>query len=99
MLSVACTQDGLELYVGSYANIWSSQDGGARWTQLTWPQPDTTQYSVPGALGGWCVVDLAASLGWRVEKHSPPHHGPPAATGNGAHRRNDADAPARRARP
>ncbi|MFN8571379.1 MAG: FG-GAP-like repeat-containing protein [Gemmatimonadaceae bacterium] len=69
MLSIACTQDGKELYVGSYANLWTSQNGGKRWDQLTWPQPDPAQFTVPGAIGGWCVVDIAATLGWRVEKH------------------------------
>ncbi len=69
MLSIACSPDGKELYAGSYSNIWTSQDGGHKWEQLTWPQPDPSQFSVPGALGGWCVVDIAAALGWRVEKH------------------------------
>jgi hypothetical protein len=69
MLSIACSPDGTELYAGSYSNIWTSQDGGQKWEPLTWPQPDPSQFSVPGALGGWCVVDVATSLGWRVEKH------------------------------
>ena len=69
MLSITCTPDGKELFCGSYADIWASQDGGKRWSQLSWPQPDPAQFSVPGALGGWCVVDMAAALGWRVEKH------------------------------
>ncbi|MFN8473429.1 MAG: VCBS repeat-containing protein [Anaerolineae bacterium] len=70
MLSIACTPDGEELYVGSYANIWTSTDGGKTWTQLTWPQPDPAGFNVPGALGGWCVVDIAATPGWRLTKHS-----------------------------
>jgi hypothetical protein len=69
MLSIACSPDGKELYAGSYSNIWTSQDGGQRWEQLTWPQPDPSQFNVPGALGGWSVVDIAVALGWRVEKH------------------------------
>ncbi len=69
MFSIACTQDGQELYAGSYSNVWTSSDGGANWTQLTWPQPDPSQFTVPGAMGGWCVVDLAVSLGWRVDEH------------------------------
>jgi FG-GAP-like repeat len=69
MLSIACSQDGKELYSGSYSNTWISLDGGKRWEQLTWPQPDPSQFDVPGALGGWCVVDIVARLGWRVEKH------------------------------
>jgi hypothetical protein len=68
-LCIACSPDGKELYAGSYSNIWTSQDGGQKWEQLAWPQPDTTQFDVPGALGGWCVVDIAVCLGWRVEEH------------------------------
>jgi hypothetical protein len=69
MLSIACSPDGKELYAGCYSNIWTSQDGGKRWEQLIWPQPDPSQFDVPGALGGWSVVDIAVALGWRVEKH------------------------------
>jgi hypothetical protein len=69
MLSIACTSDGQELYAGSYANVWVSSDGGQNWEQHTWPQPDPSQFDVPGALGGWCVVDIAAALGWRVARH------------------------------
>jgi hypothetical protein len=69
MLSIACSEDGQELYAGSYSNLWTSQNGGANWEQLTWPQPDPSQFDVPGALGGSCVMDLAVKLGWRVEKH------------------------------
>lgn len=69
MLSIGCSPDGEELYAGSYSNIWTSQDGGQKWEQLTWPQPDPSQFDVPGALGGWSVVDIAVTLGWRVEKH------------------------------
>jgi hypothetical protein len=68
-LSIACTPDGKTLYSGSYSNIWESHDGGKNWEQLTWPQPDPTQFDVPGSLGGWCVLDIAATLGWRVDKH------------------------------
>lgn len=68
-LSIACTPDGRELYAGSYSNVWVSSDGGQNWEQRTWPQPDPSQFDVPGALGGWCVVDIAAALGWRVERH------------------------------
>jgi hypothetical protein len=68
-LCIACSPDGKELYAGSYSNIWTSQDGGKKLGQLTWPQPDPSQFNVPGALGGWSVVDIAVALGWRVEKH------------------------------
>ena len=69
MLSIACSPDGETLYAGSYSNLWKSNDGGKHWEQLAWPQPPPEQYDAPGAIGGWCVVDIAASLGWRVDKH------------------------------
>jgi hypothetical protein len=69
MLSIACSPDGKALYSGSYSNLWCSEDGGQTWTQFTWPQPPPGQFDVPGALGGWCALDIAAALGWRVEKH------------------------------
>jgi hypothetical protein len=69
MFSIACSPDGQELYAGSYSNIWVSQDGGQKWEQLNWTQPDPAEFDVPGALGGWCVVDIAVAMGWRVEKH------------------------------
>ncbi len=69
MLAIACTPDGRELYAGSYSNIWVSTDGGQNWEQRNWDQPDPSQFNVPGALGGFGVVDIAATLGWRVERH------------------------------
>ena len=69
MLSIACSPDGQELYAGSYSNIWTSQDHGQQWEQLTWPQPDPAAFDVAGAPGGWGVADLAVAMGWRVEKH------------------------------
>jgi hypothetical protein len=67
MLSIACSPDGQALYTGSYSNLWSSTDGGRNFDQLTWPQPAPNQFDAPGSLGGWCVADIAVSLGWRVE--------------------------------
>src|SRR4249920_338954 len=69
MLSIACSPDGQDVYAGSYSNLWVSGDQGQTWDQLTWPQPAPNQFDAPGALGGWCVVDIAVALGWRVEKH------------------------------
>jgi hypothetical protein len=69
MLSLACTPDGQAVYVGSYANLWASDDAGQNFAQLTWPQPPPGQFDAPGSLGGWCVVDIATALGWRVDKH------------------------------
>src|SRR5437660_682838 len=59
MLTLACSSDGQTVYTGSYANIWKSQDAGQTFSQLTWPQPPANQFGVPGAMGGWCVMDLA----------------------------------------
>jgi hypothetical protein len=69
MLSIACSPDGQAVYAGSYSNLWGSDDGGQNWAQYEWPQPPPGEFDVPGALGGWCVVDIAVALGWRVEKN------------------------------
>src|SRR5438552_14927074 len=69
MLSIACSPDGQSLYAGSYSNLWASDDDGQNWEQLVWPQPDLTVFDAPGSLGGWCVVDIAAALGWRADMH------------------------------
>jgi hypothetical protein len=61
MLTLACSQDGQVVYAGSFANLWVSQNGGQDWTQLTWPQPQPSQFGVPGSLGGWQVMDVAVS--------------------------------------
>ena len=68
MLSIACAPDGDSVYVGSYSNLWASDDGGKTFEQLAWPQPPPDRFDVPGALGGWCVVDIAAATGWRVDR-------------------------------
>src|ERR1700722_5600186 len=60
MLSIACAPDGSAVYAGSYSNLWRSNDDGQSWTQLTWPQPAADVFDVPGSLGGWGVVDIAA---------------------------------------
>lgn len=61
MLALACSRDGQVVYAGSFANLWVSQDGGQTWGQMTWPQPAPSQFGVPGALGGWQVMDVAVS--------------------------------------
>src|SRR5215472_11804238 len=68
MLSIACSPDGQTIYTGSYSNLWVSTDGGKNWEQLAWPQPPADQFDVPGALGGWCVVDIAVGPGWSVDR-------------------------------
>lgn len=69
MLSLGCTPDAQTIFAGSYSNLWSSYDTGQNWQQLVWPQPDYDQFTAPGSLGGWGVVDIESILGWRVEKH------------------------------
>ena len=68
MLSIACSPDGQVLFAGSYSNLWVSYDNGQTWNQVVWPQPPAGQLDVPGSIGGWCVVDIAIALGWRVDK-------------------------------
>ena len=58
MLSIACSPDGQTVFAGSYSNLWVSSDGGMNFTQVSWPQPPPDQFAVPGALGGWCAVDI-----------------------------------------
>lgn len=70
MLSLACLPDGSAVYTGSYSNVWNSDDGGQNWESVfptNWPPQQP--FDVPGTIGGWCAVDIAAALGWRVEKH------------------------------
>ena len=62
MLSLACSPDGETVFVGSYSNLWVSNDGGQNFTQVAWPQPPPDQFTVPGALGGWCAVDIAVGM-------------------------------------
>src|SRR5262245_11286408 len=61
MLTLASSPDGQRLLAGSFSNLWSSLDDGQTWEQITWPQPQSGQFGVLGALGGWCVVDIAVS--------------------------------------
>jgi hypothetical protein len=68
MLSIACAPEGESVYAGSYSNLWASEDGGETFEQLAWPQPPPDRFDVPGAIGGWCVVDIAAATGWRVDR-------------------------------
>ena len=61
MLTLAASTDGTTVFAGSYSNLWMSRDSGQTWDQVTWPQPASGQFGVPGALGGWCVVDIVVS--------------------------------------
>jgi hypothetical protein len=68
MLAADCVPDGSAVFAGTYANVWTSGDDGQTWDQLTWPQPPPDQYDVPGAIGGWSVVDVAVATGWKVDR-------------------------------
>ncbi len=74
MLSLASSDDGMLVFAGSLSSdIWVSEDGGASFEQITWPQPAAGQFGVPGTIGGYCVVSIAVapdSARWLVE-HSP----------------------------
>ena len=72
MLSLASSDDGMLVFAGSLSSdIWVSEDGGASFEQITWPQPAAGQFGVPGAIGGYCVVSIAVapdSARWLVER-------------------------------
>ena len=62
MLCLASSQDGRIVFAGSLSsNLWVSQDFGRTWSQITWPQPPADQFGVPGAIGGFCVTDVAVA--------------------------------------
>jgi hypothetical protein len=61
MLTLAQTPDASAVFAGSFSNVWKSLDDGETWDQVTWQQPQSGQFTVPGALGGWCVIDIALS--------------------------------------
>jgi photosystem II stability/assembly factor-like uncharacterized protein len=41
--------------------VWRSDDSGAKWRHLEWPQPAAGSTAVPGALLGVTIYDLAIS--------------------------------------
>jgi hypothetical protein len=60
MLSLASSDDGSVVFAGSLSsNVWVSDNGGADFVQVEWPQPGPGQFDVPGAMGGYCVTSLA----------------------------------------
>ena len=72
MLSLASSDDGTFVVAGSLSSdLWVSEDSGQSWAQLQWPQPAQGQFGVAGAIGGYCVPDVAVgpdSARWRVDR-------------------------------
>ena len=52
---------GQRAYLGGHSGAWRSDDGGATWHHLEWPQPPGTSVSVPGALLGTTIYDIVVS--------------------------------------
>ncbi len=62
MLSLASSEDGQIVFTGSLSSaLWKSEDGGRTFDQIAWPQPPEGQFGMPGAIGGFCVTDIAVS--------------------------------------
>jgi hypothetical protein len=63
MTALALGADGSRMYVGSFAGVWRSDDGGLTWFQLTWPQPPlgVVDFDIQGALYAPHIFDLATS--------------------------------------
>lgn len=60
-LCCALHPNGGRAYLGGHSGVWRSDDSGATWAHLEWPQPPGTSTAVPGALLGTTVYDLAIS--------------------------------------
>ena len=54
--------------IGSYSNLWVSGNDGQSW-RTDMAATDPSQFNALGSLGGWCVMDIATAMGWRVDKH------------------------------
>jgi hypothetical protein len=53
--------DGQRAYLGGHSGLWRSDDGGATWSHLEWPQPTGGVVAVPGALLGTTIYDIVIS--------------------------------------
>jgi hypothetical protein len=60
-LCCAIAQDGVRAYLGGHSGVWRSDDGGANWRHLEWPEPPAGQTAVPGALLGTTIYDVLIS--------------------------------------
>jgi len=65
MLSLTAAVDGQRLYVGGYAGVWRSDDGGTSWTQLKYQEPPPSDPANPvfsgNALREPIIIDLVVS--------------------------------------
>ncbi len=59
-LCCALHPDGRRAYLGGHSGVWRSDDGGATWRHLEWPQPQSGVF-VPGALLGTTIYDVLVS--------------------------------------
>jgi hypothetical protein len=60
-LCCAIAQDGVRAYLGGHSGVWRSDDGGANWRHLEWPDPPAGITAVPGALLGTTIYDVLIS--------------------------------------
>ena len=61
MLAIAVASDNQRVYLGSYAGVWRSDDGGRNFRQMVRPQPSSFDADVAGALHAPHVLDIAVS--------------------------------------
>ncbi len=63
--ALCCTlsRDGSRAYLGGHSGVWRSDDGGATWRHLEWPEPPPGSTTVPGSLLGTTVYDVLVSHG------------------------------------
>lgn len=60
-LSIATFPDGSRSYLGGHSGVWRSDDSGANWIHLEWPQPPPGSTAVPGCLPVATILDLVVS--------------------------------------
>lgn len=60
-LCCAISPDGQRAYLGGHSGVWRSDDGGATWRHLEWPQPASNTLQVPGALLPTTIYDVLVS--------------------------------------
>jgi len=61
VLCLAISTDGSRAYIGGHSGVWRSDDHGANWRHLEWPQPPSGVTLVPGCLPVATIFDLAVS--------------------------------------